>query len=268
MADANPSCPSNMFKPVIWRQAMAAQLATAGADVQGNAFNDSNGFAFAINDAGQAVGASGDCSPGSPNGTSLQPLHAVLWENDGTIRDLGNLGGTGHGTGIWAVHINNSGAVVGSSDLRGDEFAHAFLWTKQTGVQDLGTLPGDQQSGAIWNNDMGDVVGVSISLEGGFNPRAFLFQKGAKEMVDLNSTIPANSPFYLLFGVGINSRGEIIATAFNGTDGQVHSVSLTPVHNLAARATGHDDALGVSRLVVLPENVRRSIAKKLGFRLR
>src|SRR5262249_18534287 len=127
-ADANRNCPSNTFGPVIWQKGTAGQLATAGVDVRGNAFKDSNGFAYSINDAGQVAGASGDCSPGSPNGTSLQPLHALLWENDGiTVHDLGNLGGTGRGTGIWAVHVNNTGAVVGTSDVRGDEFAHAFL---------------------------------------------------------------------------------------------------------------------------------------------
>ena len=132
-------------------------------------------------------------------------------------------------------------------------------------MQDLGTLPGDQQSGAIWNNDSGDVVGVSISFDGGFNPRAFLFPNGAKEMVDLNSTLPANSPFYLLFGVGINSRGQIIATAFNATDGQVHSVLLTPVHGSGAAVPG---AFGVSRPPVLPESIRRSIGGKIGIRFR
>ena len=66
-------------------------------------------------------------------------------------------------------------------------------------MQDLGTLPGDQQSGGIWVNDTGDVVGVSISFNGGFNPRAFLFPKDATEMVDLNDRIPAQAAFTGLF---------------------------------------------------------------------
>ncbi|MFZ0589983.1 MAG: hypothetical protein WAM39_05850, partial [Bryobacteraceae bacterium] len=53
---------------------------------------DTVGFAFGINDHGQAVGSSGLCSnislpPAVPNGP-----RAVLWESDGSPRDLGNLG--------------------------------------------------------------------------------------------------------------------------------------------------------------------------------
>jgi probable HAF family extracellular repeat protein len=53
---------------------------------------DTVGFAWGINDRGQAVGSSGLCA-----NTSLPPLppngaHAVLWERDGSPTDLGNLG--------------------------------------------------------------------------------------------------------------------------------------------------------------------------------
>jgi probable HAF family extracellular repeat protein len=267
--DTNPQCPGNQFKPVIWQAGAPRQLSTAGTDLHGQAFNDSDGFVYGMNDKGQTAGASGGCSPGaSPNGTYLQPLHALLWESDGTVRDLGSLGGTGHGTGIWAVHINNQGDVAGTSDIKGDEFAHAFLWTKQAGMQDLGTLTGDQQSGGIWVNDAGDVVGVSISFDGGFNPRAFLFQKGATEMVDLNGRIPANSPFYLLFAVGIDSLGEIIATALDSTDNQVHSVLLTPIRGVGASDTAENYGRGVSRPMILPEAIRKTIAGRFGIRAR
>jgi hypothetical protein len=50
-------------------------------------------MALWINDLGQAVGASGSCA-----NTVLPPLalgpHAVLWERDGSVTNLGNLGGT------------------------------------------------------------------------------------------------------------------------------------------------------------------------------
>jgi probable HAF family extracellular repeat protein len=231
-------------------------------------FNDPNGFVYGINDKGQVAGASGDCSPSTtPNGTYLQPLHALLWESDGTVLDLGNLGGTGHGTGTWAVSINNDGQVVGSSDLKGDQNAHAFRWTKETGMSDLGTLPGDEQSGGIWINDRGDVVGVSISFDEGFNPRAFLLQKGATMMTDLNTRIPANSPFYLLFAVGIDSHEAIIATAFDSIDNQVHSVLLTPIER-ATFGDSPDPAVQGVTLPVLPEEVRKMVLRRFGIRAR
>ena len=155
--DPDPSCRLHQFKPVIWRNGKARQLELL------KSAPDRNGFAYGINDLGQAVGASGDCSNElTANSSHLQALHALLWQPDGAVNDLGNLGGTGHGTGIWAITLNNRGHVVGASDLSGDEGTHAFLWTKEAGMRDLGTLPGDFNSGAIGINDGDDVVGISI----------------------------------------------------------------------------------------------------------
>jgi probable HAF family extracellular repeat protein len=256
-ADANSSCPSNVFKPVAWQNGVPKQLPTSGTDIHGAPFKDANGFAYGINDAGQMVGASGECFPGgSPNGTALLPHHALFWDADGTVHDMGNLGGGGQvvpSTGNFAVHINNHGQVVGSSDIAGDEFAHAFSWTKATGMQDLGTLAGDQQSGGIWVNEAGDIVGVSVSFDGGFYPRAFLWTKSTG-MLDLNSRIPADSKLYLMFGDGVNSRGEIIATAFNSEDNEMHSVLLTPIHSLAALG-----ALGATRPLIIPRIAQKTL---------
>jgi uncharacterized membrane protein len=71
-----------------------------------------------MNDNGQIVGASGDCTAFNPVLNYFQPLHALLWQRDGTVVDLGNLGGTGRAPalGNWAISINNHGQVVGSSD--------------------------------------------------------------------------------------------------------------------------------------------------------
>ena len=135
--------------------------------------------------------------------------HAVLWEEDGSVHDLGNLGGTVNtalpAVGNRALGINNQGQVVGGSTLPGNTTAHAFLWTKETGIRDLGTLPGDFNSGALSINDKGDVVGVSNDTSGG--ARAFLWQNGV--MHDLNTLIPPNSPMVLLFAAGIDSSGQI-----------------------------------------------------------
>jgi probable HAF family extracellular repeat protein len=260
-ADANASCPSNVFKPVAWQNGVPRQLPTSGTDIHGAPFQDANGFAYGINDAGQIVGASGECFPGaSPNGTTLLPHHALFWDADGTVHDMGNLGGGGQvvpSTGNFAVHINNHGQVVGSSDIAGDEFAHAFSWTKATGMQDLGTLAGDQQSGGIWVNEAGDIVGVSVSFDGGFYPRAFLWTKSTG-MLDLNSRIPADSKLYLMFGDGVNSRGEIIATAFNSEDNEMHSVLLTPIHSLAAMG-----ALGATRPLMIPGITQKTLGGRI-----
>lgn len=60
----------------------------------------------------QTIGTSGSCA-----NTLLLPLivgpHAVLWEADGSAKDLGSLGGT---TNV-ALNMNNQGRVVGASFL-------------------------------------------------------------------------------------------------------------------------------------------------------
>ena len=214
------TCPSGgpqklEFKPVVWERGDVRELPTYAGDPDGSA--------HAINDSGHAAGGSGICAGFNPIWeTNLQPLHALLWAGGETI-DLGSLGGTGHGDGITAINLNNHDQVVGSSDLPGDATFHAFLWTHETGMQDLGTLPGDVASAALGNNDLGQIVGVSLGAT--FNPRAFL--RHHEELIDLNTLVPADSPLYLATACSINAAGEIIGFAFDN-GGNVHAYRAVP----------------------------------------
>jgi probable HAF family extracellular repeat protein len=187
---------------------------------------DSVAVALWINDNGQVVGTSGSCATTVVSGIIEGP-RAVLWERDGSVHDLGNLGGTVNtalpAVGNSARGINNRGQVVGGSALPGNATAHAFLWTSEKGMRDLGTLPGDFNSGALAINDRGEVVGVSNDTSGG--ARAFLWQNGV--MTDLNTLIPPNSPLFLLFAAGIDSRGEIAGFGLTAT-GDVHAFLAIP----------------------------------------
>jgi probable HAF family extracellular repeat protein len=220
-ATADVNCPAAgaqklQFKPVIWENGQIQELPTYPADM--------NGTAIAINDNGQVVGTSGDCTTFNPlSSLNLTPLHALLWQN-GKMTNLGNLGGTGHGNGIEAVGLNNLGQVVGNSDLKGDTNFHGFLWTWETGMRDLGTLPGDANSLAISINDAGEVVGVS--LDASFNPRAFVRKGGV--MTDLNTLIPPNSTLFLITACLVNASGEIMGIAVEKSSGEVHGYVVTP----------------------------------------
>jgi probable HAF family extracellular repeat protein len=219
------TCPSGSpqklrFKPVLWKNGSPQELPTDPGDPDGSA--------NAINDLGQAAGASGTCAAFNPiNANYFQPLHALLWE-DGKAIDLGTLGGTGLGStpfnGIQAMDLNNRGQVVGSSDLQGDANFHGFLWTRETGMQDLGTVPGDANSLAIGINDAGQVVGASIDATL-TNVRAFLRQDG--KLIDLNTLVPAGYPLYLFTACKIDAAGEIIGLALDSS-GNFHGYLAVP----------------------------------------
>jgi probable HAF family extracellular repeat protein len=207
------------YRPVIWEPnpETIRQLPLLSGDTVG--------VAARINDKGQAVGFSGSCGD-----SALLPLpfgpHAVLWDKDAAVHDLGNLGAA---TVNIALAINNRGEVVGASSLAADSTpfyrTDAFLWTRRQGMQDLGTLPGDVHSGATGINDRGEVVG--LSGDGAGNIRAFHWQEGA--MRDLNTLVPADAPVYLLFATAINADGAIAGWGVHKETGEVHAFKLIPV---------------------------------------
>ena len=187
---------------------------------------DAVGFAFGINNLGQAVGTSSLCAnsslpPVAPHGT-----HAVLWERDGSAIDLGNLGSSDPNALDVANSINNFGEVAGDA-LSTDGTVHPFLWTRRKGMQDLGTFPGAVATiNPCCNtiNDSGQVVGFSIDSTG--NLRAFLWQNGV--LADLNSLIPANSSMYLLGASAINDVGEITGFGIQLSTGELHAFLAKP----------------------------------------
>lgn len=198
----DPTCTTHQFqfKPVLWKKGKIQELPTFAGDP--------DGAAVAINDSGQAVGSSGNCTTG---------FHALLWQN-GTATDLGNLGGT---MTNLAFNINNQGQVVGTSDLPGDTAHHAFLW--QDGkITDLGTL--DFHSAAFGITEEGLVAGGSCN-ETFTKCRALIWQNGF--MTDLNTLVPAGSPLHLFFAFDINDRGEIVGCATTST-GETHAFLATP----------------------------------------
>jgi probable HAF family extracellular repeat protein len=179
---------------------------------------DTVGVALAVNDKAQVVGTSGLCSNTTANGLVDGP-HAVLWDPDGSVTDLGNLGGTMVNV---AAGINNRGEVVGGSSSK-DGNLHAFLWTRDTGIQDLGLLGADVVTAPTWINNSGQAVGGSCPAAG--NCRAFLWQD--KVLIDLNTLIPADGPLYLLFAFGINDSGVIVGQAMTKS-GELHAFRASP----------------------------------------
>src|SRR5271167_1703020 len=224
---------------------------------------DTVGFAFGINDSGQAVGTSGLCAntslpPNAPAGT-----HAVLWEKDGSAIDLGNLGGT---TNNIATSINNLGMVAGGSQLADGSF-HPFLWTKGKLIQDLGSFPGAIATVAPCCNtlnDSGEVVGFSIDGMG--NPHAFVGDK--KGLTYLNDLIAKDSPWQLQFALAVNDAGEIVGSGLIG--GESHAFLATPTTSEGdseSAASGQQAGSSEAGKVDLTEDARKQLQKLLRFRL-
>lgn len=219
---------------------------------------DTVSFAFTNNDVGQAVGMSGLCSnvilpPFVPGGPSAP--HAVLWDTNGTPRDLGNPQG-GAGDNV-AVGINNHGEITTNS-VMSDGTIHAFLWA--TGVlNDLGTYPSDAfiTVAPCCNNinDRGQIVGFSI--DSSFNQRALLWDAPDQAPVDLNSLIPVDSPWYLISPGGITQAGEIAATAVNLNTFELHAVVALPITGIGPVARG------ATKPPALPDNIRKFLQSRL-----
>lgn len=200
---------------------------------------DTVSSAFTNNDVGYAVGFSGLCSnvilpPFVPGGPSAP--HAVLWDPEGTPHDLGNPPG-GAGNNV-AVGINNRGHVTMNSVMQ-DGTTHAFVVGHGV-LQDLGTYPAHASItvAPCCNNinDLGQIVGFSI--DSSFNQRALLWQTKDQDAVDLDTLIPADSPWHLLSPAGITDSGEIAATAVNLNTFEVHAVVLSPIDGGGRRARG------------------------------
>jgi len=246
----DPTCPPPQVlqsPPVIWKNGVIHELPTFSGDPDGGAFG--------INDKGQAVGESGNCTT---------PLHAVLWGEDGQVKDLGNLGGTVN----VAQGINNLGHVVGASNLTGDTTGHAFLWTEDKGMQDLGTVEGDSSSYAFSVNDKDQVVGISADLNGNFH--AFVWQDGV--MTDLNKVIPRDSQLDLIEAFDINARGEIVGLA--NDPGHVFLAIPCDEQHADRRGCKEGDAVDVQSdtserpKVILSEHARQLLWQRMGGRYR
>jgi probable HAF family extracellular repeat protein len=237
MADSTcppPPFPRNQIQlPVLWKNGKAQAQALPTVD------GDPDGEAFWINDKGQAVGDSGNCT-----GTIL---HAVSWEN-GNASALPDFK-----TGAAAYGINNQGQIVGTVGSADNTTQYGALW--QNGVlTNLGLLPGDFGGLASGINNKGQVVGSNF--DSNFNwSHAFIYQDGV--MTDLNTLFPASSNLFATMANRINERGQIsgMATVLSGPDaGNIHAFLATPAHQ----------SMGLSVADVAPTRPKSNVPANVG----
>jgi probable HAF family extracellular repeat protein len=185
----------------LWADGMKQDLGTLGGP-------DSLGMY--VNEAGQVAGFSYTSYTPNPT-TGVPPNHPFLWEN-GTMHDLGMIGGTQ----VFDLDgLNEHGQVIGQMTMADEVRTHPFFWDGKKLI-DLGTFGGNGAN-ANWFNEKGEVVGHSQYAtncpESGEGPidHAYLWRNGV--MTDLG-TVPGINP---LKGVssawGINSKTQVVGNS-------------------------------------------------------
>jgi probable HAF family extracellular repeat protein len=224
--------------PVLWEKGKAHVLPTVDGDPDGDA--------LWINDKGQAVGETGNCSG---------VIHAVVWTN-GAASPLPDFK-----TFALAYGNNNEGQIVGTVGSADSTTQTAALWQNDT-VTSLGLLPGDFGGIATGINDKGQVVGSN--WDSNFNwSHAFIWQNNV--MTDLNALFPASSNLFATMANKINERGQIsgMALVLSGPDaGNIHAFLATPVNQSIDRSMA--DVARTLPKVTLPANVGNQFLPRFG----
>lgn len=180
------------------------------------------GIARDINNAGQIAGSSNV-------GALLGATHAVRWQADGSVLDLGVLDASRNFSEAYA--LNEAGTVVGRSFNAQGKY-EAFRWADgvMTGLGALDGWQGYAHLGSVANlsvardiNRAGWIVGEALRADG--QAPGFLYQPGLG-MRDLNSLIAATDPFFARSDVyaalpglhiedayAVNDAGQILVSA-------------------------------------------------------
>ncbi len=190
------------WRATLWERGVARDLGTLGTGP--------DAFAGLTNSRNQITGLSYTNSIINPE-TGIPTVHPFLWEN-GRMRDLGSLGGAF----AASTGLNDSGQVVGNSNLAGDLVSHPFIWDRESGMRDLGTFGGDNGSSG-WINDAGHVVGEA-DFPGNSIHHGFLWINGRLKDLKPVGSDPCSNAF------SINSSDQAVG---NSTD--CHGTGLAAV---------------------------------------
>ena len=246
------------FQPVIWKPNGQLQRVLSPLTAKG----DTVAFALTINDFGETVGASGLCAttglpPAAINNTTA--THAVRWEPDGSISDLGSLGGAAN----IASSINNLGEIVGTAQSPKDGTVHTFRWTRLTGMLDYGAFPGAVATVAgccHTINDIGQIVGFTVEPTNPYFGRAIIWQ--GTQPKDLNAFVRDAGPFVQLTGAfSINDLGVIVCQGVT-TAGELHACLAVPDNRAPANDNVSPPAWPLGSYVPLTNSAREWLRRR------
>jgi probable HAF family extracellular repeat protein len=209
--------------------------------------------ALAINNSDQIVG-----DYRTPEGFDRAFLH-----ENGTWRDLGTPPSAFPGSSS-AADINNFGVVAGWSQENRFAKGRAMTWHNEEWTE-LGVLPTHDSSEAYAINDLGDVVGRSmLSTSPSTTAKPFVYSDG--QMIDVNTLVPAGSPFTSIIEVrDINNFGQMVGwgrvSYWDDTVGNTvhadHAFILSPVPEPATAGI-----LAAATVVLSLRRTRRPVTKR------
>ena len=168
--------------------------------------NESNGFW--LNNLGEVVGCSDtQTAEGYPCTGLVAGQHAFSWTKSGGIKDLGTLSGA---TVSGAIGVNDSGTVVGYSNVKGQPATNfvAVQWSSTGAMTNLGTLSGGSSSAAFEINSSGEIAGDSFLSSGVVDATSWTNQK-IKNLGRLSTAI-------FTAGLDINDNGYIVGESVFG----------------------------------------------------
>jgi probable HAF family extracellular repeat protein len=168
--------------------------------------NESSGFF--INNLGEVVGCSDTKNAeGYPCTGLVSGQHAFSWTASGGMKDLGTLSGA---TVSGAIGVNDSGTVVGYSNVKGQIATNfsAVQWSSTGAITNLGTLWGGSSSAAFQINSAGEVAGDSFLSSGVANATSWTSKK-IKNLGALSKAI-------FTAGLAINDNGYIVGESVFG----------------------------------------------------
>jgi probable HAF family extracellular repeat protein len=228
--------------PVMWENGAAKPLPLVSLDT--------DGFAFWINDLGQAVGYSGNCTTA---------VHGTSWKNNvvTTLRDLGN--------GALAQVINNRGQIAGQIGSADGSTSLAGVWLNGTDgpVTKIDLPLGAASAFASGINDRGQVVGSSLDAH--FNwSHSFIWQDGV--LTNLDKLFPASANLNPIMANKINERGQIsgMAIVMSGPHkGDVHAFLATPVNERVGTSVA--DVAPTHPESNLSADVNKQLLRKFGL---
>jgi probable HAF family extracellular repeat protein len=190
----------------VWRRGVMRDLGTLGGP---------DTLQYGQNNRGQIIGASYTSNTPNPS-TGIPTIDPYLWQH-GHMTDLGTLGGT---LGV-ANGLNDSGEVVGQSNLPGDQTSHPYLWNGRRMI-DLGTLGGDQGS-ANYVNDRGDVAGWALTT-GDQGLHGFLWHHG--QITDL----PPVGGAAFATAESVNNQPEVVGVGYDSSFNEISAFLWTGGH--------------------------------------